>query len=302
MSIKQTAKPKGTLTFKLFAFPFIYIVASLPFTITNYLSSFIYFILYKLLNYRKNVIFSNLQNSFPNKSTEEINSIAIKYYHHLSDLFLESLKGLVFTRKTISKRVINVNQDIYDDYYHKKQSIIVVMSHSGNWEWVCQMSQVNCKQQVQCVYKTLSSNGFDWLMYRIRSKFGAIPVPMEQVLRLMTANKNEITATAFIGDQNPSNGKTAHWVDFLNQDTPFMNGPEKIAKMFNYPIVYLSTRKIKRGYYQCNSEILIENPKDYADGEITDIIAKRTEREIEEQPEIWLWSHRRWKHKRAKSS
>lgn len=300
MEAKRTVQPKGTTGFKLFVFPIIYIFASLPFFITQSLGNVVYFILYKLVKYRVKVVKENLRNAFPQKSEKERLEIEIKYYKHLSDLFFETLKGLTVSKNQLKQRMKNVNQSVYDDFYSKGQSFIVVMSHCGNWEWVCDMSQVECKQQVQCVYKTLSSKGFDWLMYKIRSRFGAIPMSMEQTLRVMTTNKSVLTVTAFIGDQNPSSGKNAHWSYILNQDTPFMNGPEKISRMFNYPIVYLSSTKTKRGHYLAHSEILIEDPSQYGEGEITEIIAKRTEKEILAQPEIWLWSHRRWKHKKEK--
>ena len=228
MEAKRTVQPKGTIGFKLFVFPIIFFFASLPFIYTQTLGNVVYFILYKLLKYRVKVVKENLKNSFPNKSVSERLEIEIKYYRHLSDLFFETLKGLTLSRNQLNRRMTNVDQQVYDDFYLKGQSFIVVMSHCGNWEWVCDMSQVVCKQQVQCVYKTLSSKGFDWLMYKIRSRFGAIPMNMEQTLRVMTSNKNVTTVTAFIGDQNPSSGKTAHWSHILNQDTPFMNGPEKI--------------------------------------------------------------------------
>jgi len=298
MEIKRTEHPKGTLGFKLFVYPIIFLFSSLPFFLIEYLSNAIYFIVYKVFKYRVKVVRLNLQNSFPNKSHEELKRIEIGYYRHLSDLFLETIKGLTISKNELVKRMKNIDQHIYDDFFNANQSFVVVMSHCGNWEWVCDMSQIVCKQSVQCVYKTLSSDGFDWLMYKIRSRFGAIPMPMEQTLRIISANKNMTTVTAFIGDQNPSSGKTAHWTHILNQDTPFMNGPEKIAKKFNMPIVYLSSRKVKRGHYEARSEIIVANPSDYKDGEITDLIAKRTEQEILAQPEIWLWSHRRWKHKR----
>jgi KDO2-lipid IV(A) lauroyltransferase len=300
MEAKRTVQPKGTTGFKLLVFPIIYIFASLPFFITQSLGNVVYFILYKIVKYRVKVVKENLRNAFPQKSDKERLEIEIKYYKHLSDLFFETLKGLTVSKNQLKQRMKNVNQSVYDDFYSKGQSFIVVMSHCGNWEWVCDMSQIECKQQVQCVYKTLSSKGFDWLMYKIRSRFGAIPMSMEQTLRVMTTNKSVLTVTAFIGDQNPSSGKNAHWSYILNQDTPFMNGPEKISKMFNYPIVYLSSTKTKRGHYLAHSEILIEDPSQYGDGEITEIIAKRTEKEILAQPEIWLWSHRRWKHKKEK--
>ena len=298
MEIKRTVHPEGTLGFKLFVYPLIFFFSSLPFIVLQALSNGIYFIVYKLLKYRVRVVKDNLKRSFPNKTEDELLKIEKGYYRHLSDLFLETFKGLTMSRDSLKNRMKNVDQHIYDDFHSKNQSFIVVMSHCGNWEWICDMSQVVCQQQVQCVYKTLSSKGFDWLMYKIRSRFGAIPMPMEQTLRIMTANKERTTVTAFIGDQNPSSGKTAHWSFILNQDTPFMNGPEKIAKKFNYPIVYLSSTKVRRGYYEAHSKVIVSNPSDYKDGEITDLIAKHTELEILNQPEIWLWSHRRWKHKK----
>ncbi len=297
MEMKRTEHPKGTTGFKLFVYPIFYLFSSSPFFLIESLSNIIYFIVYKLIKYRVKVVRMNLKNSFPDKSDEELKKIEIGYYRHLSDLFLETIKGLTISKKELMTRMKNLDQSVYDDFYNNNQSIVVVMSHCGNWEWVCGMSQIVCKQQIQCVYKSLSSNGFDWMMYKIRSRFGAIPMPMEQTLRIISANKEFVTASAFIGDQNPSSGKTAHWAHILNQDTPFMNGPEKIAKKYNLPVVYLSSRKVKRGHYEATSTIIVSNPADYKDGEITDLIAKHTEQEILAQPEIWLWSHRRWKHK-----
>ena len=298
MEMKRTEHPKGTLGFKLFVYPIFYLFSSFPFFLIEGLSNLIYLIVYKLIKYRVKVVRMNLKNSFPEKSDTELKTIEIGYYRHLSDLFLETIKGLTISRKELVKRMKNLDQSVYDDFYNRNQSFIVVMSHCGNWEWVCDMSQIVCKQQIQCIYKTISSKGFDWMMYKIRSRFGAIPIPMEQTLRIISANKDIVTATAFIGDQNPSSGKTAHWTHILNQDTPFMNGPEKIAKKYNLPVVYLSSRKVKRGHYEATSKVIVENPADFKDGEITDLIAKHTEQEILAQPEIWLWSHRRWKHKR----
>ena len=163
------------------------------------------------------------------------------------------------------------------------------------------MSQIVCQQRVQCLYKTLSNPGFDRLMFLVRSKFGASPIPMELTLRVLDANKEVVTVNAFIGDQNPSSGKGAAWVDFLGQDTAFMMGAEKIARKMDWPVYYLSSSKIKRGYYQAHTVPICLDPKSTKDGEITQLIANHTEKEILNQPHIWLWSHRRWKHKRNAS-
>ncbi len=130
------------------------------------------------------------------------------------------------------------------------------------------------------------------------AEFGASPIPMEQTLRVLDANKEVVTVNAFIGDQNPSSGKGAAWVDFLGQDTAFMMGAEKIARKLDWPVYYLSSSKVKRGYYQAHTVPICLDPKSTKDGEITQLIANHTEKEILNQPYVWLWSHRRWKHKR----
>jgi KDO2-lipid IV(A) lauroyltransferase len=120
---------------------------------------------------------------------------------------------------------------------------------------------------------------------------------MKDAMREMIKNKNETTATAFIADQTPA-PETAYWMSFLNQDTPVFLGTEKIAKKLNFPVVYVSLLRKKRGYYEFNAEVICANPQATIEGEITELHTKRLEQDIDMQPETWLWSHRRWKHKR----
>jgi KDO2-lipid IV(A) lauroyltransferase len=254
--------------------------------------------LYRLIGYRVKVVRENLVRSFPEKSDSERRQIERDFYKHLGDLFVETIKGMSISESEMKRRMLNLDQHHYDELYNKEQSAIIVMSHCGNWEWICLMSQIACQQRVQCIYKSLSNSGFDRWMFAIRSKFGANPIPMEQTLRVLDANKAVVTVNAFIGDQNPSSGKGSYWTNFLNQDTPFMMGPEKIAKKFNMPLYYLASRKVGRGFYEATTVPLCLDPSSMTEGEITRLIAEHTEREILQQPHIWLWSHRRWKHKR----
>lgn len=299
MMYERTIPPPGTKVFKILAYPLLWLLSSLPFYLTNALSDVIYIIIYKLLKYRLKVVRQNLKNAFPTWTEDELYKTEKAYYRHLSDLFLETIKLITLSRDDLSKLINNAQQSIYDDYYKKNQSIMVVMSHCGNWEWVCVASSIQCKQQIQCVYKSLSSPGWDWLMYKIRSKYGTNPFTMEQTLRAMSKNRSITTISAFIGDQNPSSGATAYWTNFLNQETAFLQGPEKISKKFNLPVIYLESYKTKRNHYEFTSKIICEDPNSLPDGEITELIVRCTEAEILKQPEIWLWSHRRWKHKRT---
>ena len=113
----------------------------------------------------------------------------------------------------------------------------------------------------------------------------------------MLAQKNELTVTAFIADQTPSYLDT-YWTRFLNQDTPVFRGAEVIAGKLDYPVVYARVKKIKRGYYEISAETLTDHSRETKNGEISEIHTKKLEADIIAQPAYWLWSHRRWKHKR----
>jgi len=291
--------PKAPTLFKFLVFPWLYLLSLLPFWFLYRISDLVFFLLYHVFRYRRKIVFQNLQNSFPERGESFHRKIEKKYYRHLADLFVETIKGFSITESQMKSRMVNESEELYLDYYQRNQSFIVVMSHCGNWEWICLMSQLTCKQQVFCTYKTLSSGGFNWFMYQIRSKFGAKPVSMTETLRAFSNNRDAVTVTALIGDQNPSGVNQVYWADsFLNQETAFLNGPAKIAKKFNLPIVYLDSRKIKRGYYVAQSITIVENPSELTEDQISERISYHIENEILNQPEIWLWSHRRWKHKR----
>lgn len=298
LTMKRTPIPLGSKIFNFFIGPSLRLISELPFSVLYGISNGIHFLLYRILKYRIAVVRENLKRSFPTKSHDELLQIERDFYIHLSDLFVETIKGRSISDSQMTQRMLNIDQHHYDELFNNNKSAIIVMSHCGNWEWICLMSQIACHQRVQCIYKTLTNPGFDQWMFKIRSKFGANPIPMEQTLRVLDANKHVITINAFIGDQNPSSGKGALWVQFLNQDTPFMMGPEKIAKKLDMPVYYLSSTKVGRGFYQAKTTPLCLDPKSMPDGEITRLIAQHTEQEILQQPHIWLWSHRRWKHKR----
>lgn len=258
--------------------------------------------LYHLLGYRKKVVLANLRNSFPEKTEEEINHICKKYYRHLCDLFLEILKTLTISKKGMIKHS-PLSPDavkLFNRLADEKKSIIVVMGHQGNWEWAGNAFSVLCKQQLYVIYHPLSNKSFNRLMHKIRTRFDAKTVAMRDTFKEMLISKRsgEISATAFIADQTPP-PENAYWTQFLNQDTPVFRGTELIAKKLNYPIVYASIKKIKRGYYEVNAEILEEHPDQTSEGIISELHTRKLEQNILEQPETWLWSHRRWKHKRS---
>ena len=258
----------------------------------------LYIILYYIISYRKKVVYTNLKNSFPEKSEKERKAIAKKFYKHLADLFIENITIHFIKEKEILKRVKFTNIEILTNYYKQNKSVIAVLGHYGNWEYYLGMPLIT-KYLFVGVYKKLSNKLFNKLFIKTRSKFGAEPVEMHNTLRTLIkyANEKKLNFAGFVSDQTPTKSESHYWTKFLNQDTPVFLGVEKIAKKTNQPVVFLYMRKVKRGYYQVEIIKLFDNPKETKEHEITECHVKLLEKIIKEEPAYWLWSHRRWKHK-----
>jgi len=253
------------------------------------------------MHYRRKIVMQNLRNSFPDKSDDEIKQIAKRFFRYFCDLFLETFKTLTISRAAMLRHCNfdAASMKLIDRLADEKQSTIIVMGHKGNWEWAGNTFSLLCRHQLYVIYHPLANKYFDRLMYKMRTRFGTRLITMKNTFRDMMDKRDELNATAFIADQTPAPDK-AYWMNFLNQDTPVFMGTEKIARKIKYPVVYVSARKIKRGYYTLHAEVLAAPPYLQSDGEIAALHTKRLEDDIIEQPETWLWTHRRWKHKRPK--
>lgn len=279
--------------------PFIYGISLLPFPVFYLLSDFLFVIFYYVIGYRKKVVYQNLKNSFPGKSQQELKKIERRFFRYLCDLTLETFKTLTISPAAAKKRCyFNDNTvAVFKKLADSKQSCIIVMGHFGNWEWAGNSFSLINPQQLYVIYHPLSNPYFDRLIYNMRTRFGTRLYAMKDTMREMIKNRHEVNATAFIADQTPA-PEGAYWTTFLNQDTPVFWGTEKIAQKLNFPIVYVTVNRVRRGYYNVSAEILVQEPKNTREGEITELHTRRLEQDIIRQPEIWLWSHRRWKHRR----
>lgn len=282
------------------ALPFIYLLSLLPFRGLYLLSDGFYLLLYYVIGYRKKVVFTNLCNAFPEKTEAEIKAIQKRFYRYFCDLFLETFKTLTVSPATMLKHcsMDPAAEALFNGLAGENQSIIIVMGHKGNWEWAGNTFSMKCKHQLYVIYHPLGNAYFNKLMIKMRTRFGTKLIAMKDTFRDMVQNRSHLTATAFIADQTPAPDK-AYWMNFLNQDTPVFPGTEKIAQKMNYPIVFVSVQKIKRGYYTLSADLLKMPPyTSLREGEITEAHTRRLEAAIIAQPETWLWTHRRWKHKR----
>jgi Lauroyl/myristoyl acyltransferase len=281
------------------ALPFVYLVSLLPFPVLYLLSDGIYFLLYYVVGYRRKVVEENLRNAFPDKSEKEIRKICREFYRYLCDLFLETFKTLTISKKKMVQHC-SFHPDtvaLFNQLATDKKSAILVMGHKGNWEWAGNTFSILCSQQLYVIYHPLANPHFNGLIYKMRTRFGTRLIAMQDTFRDMLAHRNEVNATAFIADQTP-HPQSAHWMTFLQQDTPVFKGTEKIAQKMNQPVVYVSVQRIKRGYYTVMAELLFSQPAGTRDSEITEAHTQKLEKDIIAQPATWLWSHRRWKHKR----
>jgi KDO2-lipid IV(A) lauroyltransferase len=278
--------------------PFIYGISILPFWVLYRLSDILFILLYYVTGYRRKVVITNLRNAFPEKTEEEIRQISRKFYRHFSDITVENLKALTMTEKTLRKIVRFEDTAMFEDLYEKGQSFIFVLGHLGNWELAGSRFNIEPFHHLYAIYHPLKNEYFESLVYHMRTRFGLGLYTMKGTLRGVLKNRSEITGTAFIADQTPVS-PNVHWMEFLHQDTPVFAGAEKIAKKFKYPVVYMSMPQLKRGQYLLRPELIAAHPEQTAENEITEAFIRRLEQDIWAQPEIWLWTHRRWKRQRV---
>lgn len=275
---------------------FLKAISYLPMGFLYLLANLFYLILYKILKYRIKVVRENLKHSFPEKSQQELSLIEKRYYRFLSDLIVESVKGFSIKEAELRKRISYSSTEYYDNLYFNRKNAIVVMGHLGNWEWICRSAPFYLKNKVLVAYKPLSNAAMDDMMFKARSEFGSVPIPMSQVARVILEEK-EPFLLILVADQSPSDRNSSIWVQFLNQETAVLPGVEKLAKKFNLPVVYNNIKLTKRGYYECSCEVLIEEPQNTSVGQITQMHSTALEEAIKKQDFAWIWSHRRWKMK-----
>lgn len=288
------------LSYLLF-YGMILAIGALPFPLLYAFSDFIAFLLRHIVKYRKKVIMTNLRRSFPEKSEDEIKGITSRFYGFLADYFVETCKLSVMKEKTIRKRMVFLNSDSMLQDLKEGRNVSLLLGHFGNWEWVSSLPlHLPTAFYGAQIYHPLENEAADKVFLKIRTRFGAICVKMNSIYRTVLKWKNEGIASAvgYIADQSPMETDTHLWVDFLNQDTPVFTGPERISTKLKAKVYYLSIKRVKRGYYEAEFIPLSDDASKEETFSLTRHYYKLLQQDIQRQPEIWLWSHRRWKRTR----
>jgi len=272
-----------------------YAVSILPMPVLYAMSDFVYLVAYHVIKYRRDVVYSNLKRSFQGKSEQDIKTIEKNFYKYFCDLMFETIKILTISPKKVNKRFRIKNLDLIEKCYDNNKNIILYAAHQGNWEWLSFL-QLYIPHQGITIYQPLSNKYFDELTHAIRERFGAICVEKNKSYKTVLQNiqKGQLSMFALIGDQSPKRNGSKYWTSFMNQETAFMMGAERIVTKTNQTPIFPAFKRIKRGLYELEFK-LINTPELNDNYHLIDRYSSLLEETIKDSPELWLWSHKRWK-------
>lgn len=285
------------MTYYLLSF-FLRLFSYVPFCLLYIISDGLYFLVYYVFRYRRSIVRKNLTESFPEKSEDDIKKIEKNFYSFFTDNILESLKMFTLSRKEMLRRVKFVNVEEVDDLMRNGKSISLFLGHYGNWEWMSSIPlHINKEVVAAQIYHKLSNKNMDRLMLYVRERMGAVCVEMHKTARYVTelATENKVCIIGFIADQSPRKKDSRHFLHFLDHNTPVLTGTEKITKHYDFGAFFLDVKRVKRGYYEARFVKMHDNPKSLPDFELTAIYYQMLEKCIRTQPELYLWSHNRFR-------
>ncbi|BDU27085.1 lysophospholipid acyltransferase family protein [Flavobacterium sp. GSB-24] len=282
----------------ILAYPLLWLISILPFRLFYLFSDFVYFLVYRVIGYRKKVVRENLALTLPHLSDAERKDIEKKFYKHMCDMFLEMIKTMSISPEEMEKRFHVTNIDLVLDYAKKGKSVILVASHYASYEWLL---TINPKLGFQgiAVYKKLANPYFDKLVRKIRSKYNTEMIETRKAIPTMAQNQRNgiLSMYGLASDQSPKLDRIFHSMKFMGVEVPVHTGAEMLAKKYDLAVIMVKVKKVRRGYYEATFLSLADNPKDFEDFEITEMYLKEVEKQILETPEFYLWTHKRWKHR-----
>ncbi|WP_298306272.1 lipid A biosynthesis acyltransferase [Flavobacterium sp.] len=283
----------------LLVYPILWLISILPFPILYLFSDFVYFLVYYVIGYRKKTVRKNIALALPHLSEQERLIIEKKSFHHLCDMFLEMIKTMSISEKEINKRFSYTNLDVYLDLEKKGKSIALMCAHYASYEWVLSMNN-HITYKGYGIYKKIANPYFDKLVKNIRAKFKAYLITTKETKTTIEQNaKNGVLGIfGFASDQTPRRSDTMHWDSFLGIETPIHTGAEMLAKRYDMNVIFLKVKKVKRGYYEASFEVLSDDVKSIPDYKLSENFMRKVEQQIYEAPEFYLWTHKRWKHKK----
>ena len=274
---------------------FLYLLSLLPFWVLYRISDLVYLVIYYAWGYRREIVMNNLAIAFPEKTQDERKIISKKFYRDMIDNFIETIKLLSISRKTLNKR-FSCDYSPLNNYYKTGLNVQVHLGHFFNWEYGNLSFSLHSDYPVLVIYMPLINKAFDRIFYKMRTRFGGKMIRATTFRKEFLPYSKERFCLVFVADQNAGITEKAYWSPFFGKLAPFVTGPEKSARLNNTPVFITKIEKLRRGYYHASVELLTDDPKSLKEGEITKEMIAFIERTVREQPSNYLWSHRRWKH------
>ena len=277
---------------------FLKILSRLPLSALYFLTDGLYLFIYHIWGFRRELSRSNLRNSFPDKSAAEIESIARASYRNACNMMAEILKGAVMPPEELRQRVKIANVGILQPYIAAGWPLVLLASHHCNWEWLLLDACLEFKIPVDAVYKPLRVSAIDRFMQEARSRFGGTPIPVKDFMIEVMRRRGAARIFALVADQTPPHDEEKHWTRFLNQDTAFFVGADKIARIAQAPVFFVGMHRVRRGYYEATLQLLAEPPYQGDGHEVIERYVRVAEDHIRKYPADWLWMYRKWKYKK----
>ena len=276
-------------------YAFFYLVSLLPFWIIYRISDFAYILIYYIIGYRKDVVMGNLAIAFPDKTHDERKAIAKKFYKNFTDNFIETIKLFSISKKELQKR-FSGEFDKVNAYYASGRNVQFHLAHFFNWEYANLALSIESVYPELVVYLPLANKAMDKIFYTLRTRFGGKLIAATSFLKEFKPYIKQRFGIVFASDQSAGNINIAYWLPFFGKITPFVTGPEKSARLNNTITFYAEFSRIKRGHYYVKFHLITDNARSLEEGEITKRMISFMEENIRQQPETYLWTHRRWKH------
>lgn len=278
----------------------IYSFSLLPFWILYKFSWLLYIMLNYVIGYRRKIIYTNLKNSFPDKSQSEIKQIQKQFYKNFADYLVETLKSFSISQKELDKRHTYSNLEVFRECELEGKDVMLMAGHVFNWEWFVALAPNVRTANTVAVYHKVKNKFWNKRVKQIRGKFGTIQLDMKKTARFILGTANDGTyAYLFVADQSPKKSAIHYDLKFLNQDTPVFIGFDKIAIRRKMAVIYCNTVKTKQGFYHTTFERIVPDGENFSDMEIVHKFFEKLEKTIQKNPDNWLWSHKRWKFKKG---
>lgn len=279
----------------------IRILSRLPLPLLYFVAdALVYPLMYHVVRYRRAVVAKNLRMSFPEKSAKQRRDLERQFYRRFASTIMEIIYGYRISDEEMRERFVFENVELVEELAHKNKGVFFMLGHLGNWEWIADIGKRYTDTSIKeyNVYRQQKSPSADQAMLALRLKRGGGGcIEKKQLLRQLVAMRHadDPITIGLISDQKPSPRNAHVWTTFLNQETAFLDGGEVLARKFGYAVTYVHVESPKRGYYRARFEVITDNPAATNPTEITLAYARLLEQNILESPELWLWTHNRWK-------